>query len=72
MSIFSIFLPHALRHLRTSKMFLYHVNIYLKATFAFGDYENKIFSILSSERVWSNVILAGKRDSRRYLIYCGF
>ena len=30
------------------------------------DYENKIFSILSSVRAWTWVILAGKRDSRRH------
>ena len=48
--ILAIFLPHALSHLRTSKVFLYHVNIYLKAKFAFGDYKNEIFSILSSAR----------------------
>ena len=48
--ILAIFLPHALSHLRTSKVFLYNVNIYLKAKFAFGDYKNEIFSILSSAR----------------------
>ena len=66
--ILSIFLPHALRHLRTSKVFWYHVNIFLKTTFAFEDYENEIFSLLSSARarVWFNVILAGRRDSRRH------
>ena len=29
------------------------------------DYEYEIFSILSTARAWTNVILAGKRDSRR-------
>ena len=28
------------------------------------DYENEIFSILSSARAWTCVVLAGKRDSR--------
>ena len=30
------------------------------------DYEYKIFSILSIAQAWTSVILAGKRDSRRY------
>ena len=30
------------------------------------DYENQIFSILSSAKAWTSVILAGKRDSRRH------
>ena len=30
------------------------------------DYEEGIFSILSSARTWMGVILAGKRDSRRH------
>ena len=30
------------------------------------NYEYAIFSILSSARAWANVILAGKRDSRRH------
>ena len=38
-------------------------------TFRFWDeYDNEyeIFSVLSSARAWTSVILAGKRDSRRY------
>ena len=30
------------------------------------DYEYEIFSVLSSARAWTNVILAGKRESCRY------
>ena len=30
------------------------------------DYECAIFLVLSSARVWSSIILAGKRDSRRH------
>ena len=30
------------------------------------DYEDEIFSILSSAQAWTSVILAGKRDSRRH------
>ena len=30
------------------------------------DYEYEIFSVLSSASAWANVILAGKRDSRRH------
>jgi len=30
------------------------------------DYEYEIFSVLSSALAWTNVILAGKRDSRRH------
>ena len=54
--ILSIFLPHALRHLRTSKVFWYHVNIFLKTTFAFEDYENEIFSLLSSARACDSTL----------------
>ena len=38
-------------------------------TFRFWDeYDNEyeIFSVLSSAHAWTSVILAGKRDSRRY------
>ena len=31
-----------------------------------NDYEYEIFSVLSSARAWTNVILAGKCDSRRH------
>ena len=54
--ILSIFLPHALRHLRTSKVFWYHVNIFLRTTFAFEDYENEIFSLLSSARACDSTL----------------
>ena len=33
------------------------------------DYEYEIFSILSSARAWTSGILAGKRDSRRTLLW---
>ena len=30
------------------------------------DYEYEMFSVLSSARAWTSVILAGKRDSHRH------
>ena len=30
------------------------------------DYENEIFSLIRSAQAWTNVILAGKGDSRRH------